>query len=132
MTQFSTLVLAAEQAPPASDKPSGGGSEMFIMMAVIAAAFYFIILRPQKKEQKKREELLSQLKKGDQVVSAGGIHGTVVDVSRPDVAVVEVDAKRGVRLTFNRTSISVINPDKSGKPAEAPADDKSDKQSKDK
>jgi len=125
------MILAAQGgAAGGSGKP--GGYDFILMMVVVAVAFYFIILRPQRKEQAKREDLIKQLKKGDAVVSAGGIHGTVVDVARPETVVVEVDSKKGVRLTFNRSSISVINPDKSGKSAEAAGDEKkeADKQSK--
>ncbi len=103
-------ILVGQSAGQSSPSPFGGN--FIFMMVIIVAAFYFIILRPQKKEQKRREQLIGGMKKGDKVVSAGGIHGTVVDASRKDTVVVEVDPKRSARLTFNRGSISVINPEK--------------------
>ncbi len=100
--------------------PGMGGSEFIIVMLIIFAAFYFIILRPQRKEQQKRQELLGQLKKGDTVISAGGIHGKVLDAGKQDVVIVEVDSQRKTRLTFNRGSISVVNPRKETKKESEP------------
>ncbi|MGF1572113.1 MAG: preprotein translocase subunit YajC [Sumerlaeia bacterium] len=80
---------------------------MLAFFALVGVAFYFFILMPQKKEETKRRELISSLKKGDKVVTAGGIHGTVVDAKSTDT--VTIDIAKGVHVVFNRASVSVID-----------------------
>jgi len=72
-----TLLLA--QAAPAS----GGGSSLtpfLVQFVLIVAIIYFIMVRPQQKQRKKHEESLKALKRGDEIVTAGGIVGEVVHI----------------------------------------------------
>ncbi|MDK2972170.1 MAG: preprotein translocase subunit YajC [Candidatus Sumerlaeota bacterium] len=87
-------------------------TKMIMFIGIMIMALWFIVLRPQKKEQKKREELIAGMSKGDKVISAGGIHGVVVNASNKET--VEVEVAKNVKITFNRSSISVINPKKGG------------------
>ena len=59
--------------------PAGGGIEMLLMMGVFFAIMYFMIIRPQQKRAKEHRAMLSALKRGDKVVTSGGLHGTVVE-----------------------------------------------------
>jgi len=73
-----------------------------ILMGVI---FYFLLYRPQKKEQARRTEMLNSLKKGDRVVSIGGLHGTITALSEKTVTIkvaekVEVDISRSAVASF--------------------------------
>jgi len=65
-----------------SSGSQGGGSSMYslIFIVLIFAIFYFLMLRPQQKKQKEHLEMISSLRKGDKVVTNGGIYGTVSDV----------------------------------------------------
>lgn len=90
---------------------------MLLFFAVVGVAFYFFILMPQKKEETKRRELLSSLKKGDKIVTAGGIHGVVVDAKNTDT--VTVDISKGVHVVFNRASVSVIDAPKTDTKSDA-------------
>ncbi len=72
----------------------------FILMAGI---FYFMLWRPQKKEQQRRQNLLESLKKGDKIITIGGIHGTIIDISEKTVTVAIAE---NTEVTFLRTSIS--------------------------
>ncbi len=86
-----------------------GGSGLFstlIMFGLIIAIFYFMILRPQQKRQKERQKLLDTIKKGDKVVTAGGVHGTIVGVEDKTLLVQVAD---NVKLKVERSSISVVN-----------------------
>ena len=65
-------------------QPSGGGGvQGIIMMVVIFAIFYFILIRPQQKKMKEHKKMVDALKKGDEIVTAGGIYGTVERRERP-------------------------------------------------
>ncbi len=55
----------------------GGMTPLLIMLAVFGAIFYFMLIRPQRKRQAKMNELIGGLKRGDPVVTAGGIHGEI-------------------------------------------------------
>ena len=78
-----------------------------IMFFFIGLAFYFIMVRPSKKEQGDRSKLLSQLKKGDKVITIGGIHGVVAEISESgDTVILEV--AKNIRMKFLRTAISSV------------------------
>ena len=78
-----------------------------IMFVLIGFSFYFIIMRPYKKEQSERKRLLSDLKKGDKVVTIGGIHGTVLEMEDGDNAIV-LEVAKNVRMKFLRSAISTV------------------------
>lgn len=83
----------------------GGGGFLglimpFVFMIVI---FYFLLIRPQQKKQKTRTAMLNALKKGDKVVTIGGLHGTIVEIT-DDIVVLKVNDV--TKLTFDRSSIS--------------------------
>ncbi|MFA6467476.1 MAG: preprotein translocase subunit YajC [Bacteroidota bacterium] len=86
-----------------------GGGEIYstlIMFALIIGIFYFMIIRPQQKRQKEREALLGQIKKGDKIITAGGIHGEVIGVDEKTL-LIEIADK--VKVKIERNSISVVN-----------------------
>lgn len=70
---------------------------------LMIAIFYFIIYRPQKKQQQQRSELLRALKKGDKVITIGGIHGTITAINATKITLKVSDK---VEITFARESIS--------------------------
>ena len=78
-----------------------------IIVIVWIAVFYFLIIRPNKKKQKKQQDMYSALKEGTEVVTIGGIKGTIAYVGEEYV---EVRVDKGVKLTFRKSAIaSVIN-----------------------
>ncbi|MEW5799075.1 MAG: preprotein translocase subunit YajC [Bacteroidota bacterium] len=100
---FSTIIA---MAPPQSGQGGGEIYSTLIMFGAIIAIFYFMIIRPQQKRQKEREALLSQVKKGDKVITAGGMHGEVVGLDEKTV-LLEVAEK--VKIKVERSSIAVVN-----------------------
>ena len=72
------------------------------MLVIMFAIFYLLLIRPQQKRAKQHKELVENLKAGDQVVTAGGIHGTIVAV-QDDVITIEIASN--VRVKINRPSI---------------------------
>ncbi|MDD2558917.1 MAG: preprotein translocase subunit YajC [Desulfuromonadaceae bacterium] len=79
------------------------GYEGMIMLVLMFAIFYFLLIRPQQKRAKQHRKLIESLKSGDNVITAGGIHGKIVTV-QDDVITLEVD--KGIKLKVNRTSVS--------------------------
>jgi len=87
------------------DQSSGGGSpySTLIFLGGFVIIFYFFFIRPQQKKQKDQKRFIEEVKKGDQVVTVGGIHGKITSVEG-DLIYIEVD--RGVKLKLEKTSIS--------------------------
>jgi preprotein translocase subunit YajC len=81
----------------------GSGLEGILMLLAMFAIFYFLLIRPQQKRAKQHKEMIESLKSGDQVVTAGGIHGKVVSVLDK---VVTLEIATGVRVKVNRISIA--------------------------
>ncbi|WP_454192282.1 preprotein translocase subunit YajC [Paenibacillus sp. Marseille-Q7038] len=91
----------------ATTNAAGGGLQLIIMMVLMFAVFYFLLIRPQQKRQKEHRNLLNSLKKGDKVVTIGGLHGTITEVM-DDTVVLRVNDV--TKLTFNRSSVSAVSP----------------------
>ena len=91
----------------------GGSTQMFIMMGLVFFIFYFLIIRPSQKREKERQAMLSAIKPGDQVVTAGGILGKVTGTTEKHVTV-EISPK--VRVRVVRAQISGKDDEASGKP----------------
>ncbi|MBC7922123.1 MAG: preprotein translocase subunit YajC [Ferruginibacter sp.] len=82
---------------------SGALVQQLLFFGAIFLVFYFFFIRPQQTKQKEQKKFREALKKGDQVVTIGGLHGRIYAVEG-DQVVLEVD--RSVKLTFERTSIA--------------------------
>lgn len=83
---------------------AGGNYTQFIMLGGMILIFYLFFIRPQQKKQKDTKKFIEEIKKGDQVVTVGGIHGKVVNV---DTDTVTVDVDRGSKLVIEKSSISL-------------------------
>lgn len=106
--------------------PDAGGSAgstgqlltTFIPFGLVILIFYFLIIRPQNKKQKETERMLSAVKKGDKVVTIGGVHGVVQSVKDGGTVVIKVD--ENTKIEFSRSAIASVVVDKVEK-AEKPA-----------
>lgn len=74
-----------------------------LLWVAIIGVFYFFMIRPQQKKQKDQKSFVDNLKKGDSVVTVGGLHGRIASVEGTTVTL-EVD--RGIKMTFEKSSIS--------------------------
>lgn len=90
---------------PQGGDPQGGLFSTLIMFTLIIGIFYFMILRPQQRRQKERDKLLGSIKKGDRVVTVGGIHGIVAGVDEKTL-LIEVADK--LKLKFDRSAVSAV------------------------
>ena len=88
--------------------PSGAGPSPFSMLLPVAGMlviFYFLLIRPQSKRQKELRKMIDALKKGDRVVTASGLYGTVAGL-RDDVVVVEI--ADGVKVEMLKNAVTAV------------------------
>jgi preprotein translocase subunit YajC len=85
----------------------GGNSSMILLAQFVAIGFifYFLLIRPQRKEQQRHREMIEQLKKGDEIITAGGIIGTVVHTQEDRVT---VKTGENTRLVIQRARIAQV------------------------
>jgi preprotein translocase subunit YajC len=85
--------------------PAGGGASSLIMMAVIFAIFYFILIRPQQKKMKEHKKMVTELKKGDRIITAGGMYGTVENTTTETLT---IKIAEGVKVKITRGSVGTV------------------------
>ena len=112
MTTASTLILTAGAAEP-------GGTSAFLIgilpWLLIFVIFYVLLIRPQQKRAKEHAAEIAAVKKGDEIITGGGLRGRVTKVSDLDV---EVEIAQGVRVRAVKTTLSQVL-----KPESKPAND---------
>jgi preprotein translocase subunit YajC len=101
------LAYAMAPAPGSGGGNGGGILSVLPLMIGMFAIMYFLIIRPQQKQRRERESLLRAIKKGDRVVTTGGLYGTVVGLSEHTVTLKVADQ---VKLDFERGAIGRIVP----------------------
>lgn len=101
------LLYAAYGPQGGAAQGQGGGNPMSLIFMIIAifAVMYFLMIRPQQRQRKQHQDMLSQLGKGDKVVTAGGLHATVAGIKDNTVILKIAD---NVKVEVNRSSISQI------------------------
>lgn len=96
--------IAYAMAPPAGGEGGAGGAFGAVMPLILMfVIFYFLLIRPQQKKQKAHREMLSALKKGDKVLTGGGMYGRIVEV---DGDVLRVDLGNSMIVEVNRNYVS--------------------------
>lgn len=90
---------------PQGGEGGGGLVSTLIMFGAIFLIFYFMIIRPQQKRAKEREKLLSNLEKGDKVITNGGIHGIIAGLEEKTALVQVSDS---LKLKIERSSITTV------------------------
>ncbi|MBW6489572.1 MAG: preprotein translocase subunit YajC [Lentimicrobium sp.] len=91
----STLLMAPTEG--------GGGYSSFILLALLMVVFYFFFIRPQAKKAKETRKYREALKKGDKIVTIGGIHGKIVEVQDTTFT---IEVEDGSRLRVEKTAIA--------------------------
>ncbi len=102
MNMLSTFLLLLAGAP-AGQEPNP--IAMFGPLILIFVVFYFFIIRPQKKKEDDRKKMVEAVKKGDRIVTIGGVHGTVTQVDEGSV-LAQVDSN--TKLRFEKNAISRV------------------------
>ena len=87
-------------------QPAGGGGVSLIMMGLLFVVFYFFLIRPQLKQQKEHRQMVSELAKGDEVVTSGGMLGKIVKIG-DNFLVLEVAANVEVKIQKHAVSATL-------------------------
>lgn len=98
-------LLIAMGGQPGAEGGGGGLMSTLIMFGAIFLIFYFMIIRPQQKRAKERDKMLSNLEKGDKVVTNGGIHGIIAGLEEK-TALLQVSDN--VKLKIERSAITTV------------------------
>ena len=93
---------------------TGGGTGFFISMILIIVVIYFLMIRPQSKKQKEHKQMVENLKKGDNVVTAGGMMGTVAGIKEKENTVL-IKVAENTKIEILRSSISRVVEKQKGK-----------------
>ena len=104
---MSTTTLLMMSAATAAEAPSGGAlffSQVFPLV-LIGLIFYFLMIRPQTRRMKQHQATIAAVKKGDEVVTAGGIRGRVTKVNEEEA---EVEIATGVRVRVIKSTLSQV------------------------
>lgn len=96
------LFFFLQAQPQATKSAAGGGMQLLIMMLLIFVVMYFLMIRPQQKKQKEIAKFRDSIKKGDKVITVGGIYGTVVEV-RENLLFIEID--NNVKIKVDKSSV---------------------------
>jgi preprotein translocase subunit YajC len=104
------LAFAMGGAPGGATGPAGGMAafQQVIPLVFMFAIFYFLLIRPQQKKAKEHKALLEAIKKGDNVITAGGVHGKVTSV---DDGIVTLEIATGVNIKIVKSYIAAIRKD---------------------
>lgn len=117
---LSLMSMGGCQMPAGEGGGGGGALTSFLPFILIFVLFYFLILRPQQKQSRTRADMLKNLKRGDNVITSGGIYGKIVTVA-DDVMTIEI--AKGVNIRISRSGVAGLQAsegseqkeDKSGK-----------------
>ncbi|MFH2138567.1 MAG: preprotein translocase subunit YajC [Candidatus Omnitrophota bacterium] len=99
--------LAFAQGAGDGAQLAGKGSIMVLlpMYIIIFLVFYFLMIKPQQKKQQEQQDMIAKIKKNDEVITSGGMHGTVVNVKEKTV-VLKVDDN--VKIEFEKSALSSV------------------------
>ncbi len=92
------------QQGAAAGGPAGGIAQ-FLPIIILFAIFYFLLIRPQQKKAKEHREMINNLKKGNRVITSGGIHGTILNV---DETTVTLEIAENVKIKVSRGNVGAL------------------------
>lgn len=84
---------------------SGGFPSVIVFYVLLLVVFYLLLIRPQQTQARKRRDMLGKLKKGDRVVTAGGLHATILDI---EDEVLTLELAQNLRVKADRSGVSYV------------------------
>lgn len=98
MTTLSFLAAASSQQ-------SGGGLSLVFLLVLMGVFFYFFLMRPQRQQRARQQQLLNALEVGDEVLTAGGMYGTIAEIDEEDDTIL-VEVAPGTRIRMVRRAVT--------------------------
>ncbi len=120
----SFILLDAAAAPAGGASPqaaAGGLIEMLVPFALIFVVFYFLLIRPQQKKQKELAKMIEELKRGDEVITSAGIHGTIKAVTPHNI---KLEIAQNTVITIEKSQIAIKKAAGDGEPEKEKSDKK--------
>ncbi len=108
VSSFLPLLLGAPETSGSGTATGGGGAQlvtMLITFGLIIVVFYFLVIRPQNRKSKEAKKMLASIKRGDRVVTIGGMHG-FVEAVKEDSVVLKIDDN--VKVKFSKSAVSQV------------------------
>ncbi len=106
-SMLSNLLGIILMAPAQGGDQGSSAISTVVMFGSIILIFYFMIYRPQRKRQKERETLVSKMEKGDKVILAGGMHGTISAIEDTTLLISVSDT---TKIRFEKSSVNTVVP----------------------
>ena len=103
MTFAQNLLMMGQSG--AEGAQGGGGSMFFLMIIATFGILYFLVIRPQRQEQQRQKQMIGNLSRGDDVVTAGGIYGKIIDL---DEHTVDLKIAEGTKIKVERARIGRV------------------------
>jgi preprotein translocase subunit YajC len=111
MNKLSSGLALLQDAPKAGGSPTGSMISTLVTFGLVFVIFYFLIIRPQSKKQKETQRMIQAVKKGDKVITAGGVHAIVYTVKEKTV-ILKVDDN--TKMEFSKSAIASVVVDSKG------------------
>ena len=105
-------ILATILMAQPSGAEGGNAFSSFLPLVLILAVFYFFMIRPQMKRQKEMRKFRQEMKKGDKVITSGGIHGKIKNITE---GTIDIEVSEGVNITVEKSLINPIGAPQQGK-----------------
>lgn len=103
---FLNVIMMAGGGTGAEGAPQGGGGLLsFLPFILIFVIIYFLMIRPQAKRQKEQQKMIQELKQGDNVVTIGGLHGTIAGIREQDNTLI-IKLNEGNKVIVDRSAVS--------------------------
>src|SRR6201987_2905062 len=101
-----TTFMLLDAAAPAAGGGVMGSIQSFLPLVLIVVVFYFFMIRPQMKKQKEAKKFMAEIKKGDKIVTIGGIHGKIAEIHDTTFM---IEVENGVKLKILKSAVSMDN-----------------------
>ena len=108
ITLATISALLASTTPAFAAEAAGGGFAQLVPLILIMVIFYFLLIRPQQKRVKEHKAMVESLKKGDKIITNGGIYGQVMDVKDEFI---KLEIADGVRIKVKRDTVTSLDID---------------------
>jgi preprotein translocase subunit YajC len=102
---FESIAYAMGQAPQSQGQEGPNPLASFMPIILMFVIFYFLLIKPQQKKQREHDKMVSGLKKNDEIITSGGIHGTIVNV-KDNTFILRVDDN--AKIEISKSAVAVL------------------------